>query len=102
MDSANANGVGASILGRRGKLAGGSRGAVVGISRDVAGREVPILLWVVEGCLVMAVYLMRPDETLRESTTWMRENIPAEYPVIIKANHSVYTREYPQLQGLAI
>ena len=44
----------ASILGRRGKLAGGSRGAVVGISLDVAGRGVPILLWVVEGCLVVA------------------------------------------------
>ena len=92
----------ASILGRRGKLAGGSRGAVVGISLDVAGRGVPILLWVIEGCLVVAAYLMRPDETLRESTAWMRENIPAEGLVIIKVNHSMYKREYPQLQGLAI
>ena len=50
----------------------------------------------------MAAYLMRPDETLRESTAWMRENIPAEGLVIIKANPSMHTREYPQLQGLAI
>jgi hypothetical protein len=50
----------------------------------------------------MGAYLMRPDETLRQTTLWMRENVPAEYLVIIKANHSVNTREYPQLQGLAI
>ena len=89
----------ASILGCRGKLAGGSRGAVVGISFDVAGRGILILPWVVGGCLVMAVYLMRPDETLRESTAWIRENIPAGDLVIIKTNNSVYTRKNPQLPG---
>ena len=56
---------------------------------------------VVGGCLVMAAYLMRPDKTLRETTLWMRENIPAGDLVIIKANHSVYTREYPQLPGFS-
>jgi hypothetical protein len=49
----------------------------------------------------MAAYLMRPDKTLRETTLWMRENIPAKDLVIIKANHSVYTREYPQLPGFS-
>jgi hypothetical protein len=49
----------------------------------------------------MAAYLMRPDKTLRETTLWMRENIPAGDLVIIKANHSVYTREYPQLPGFS-
>jgi hypothetical protein len=49
----------------------------------------------------MAAYLMRPDETLRETTLWMRENIPAGDLVIIKANHSVYTREYPQIPGFS-
>ena len=46
-------------------------------------------------------YLMRPDKTLRETISWMRENIPAGDLVIIKANHSVYTREYPQLPGFS-
>ena len=49
----------------------------------------------------MAAYLLRPDETLRETTLWMRENIPTGDLVIIKANHSVYTREYPQLPGFS-
>jgi hypothetical protein len=49
----------------------------------------------------MAAYLMRPDKTLRETTLWMRKNIPAGDLVIIKANHSVYTREYPQLPGFS-
>jgi len=35
---------GATILGCRGKLAGGSKGAVVGIPFDVAGRGVSIVL----------------------------------------------------------
>ena len=73
--------------------------AVIGIPFDVAGRGVSILLWVVGGSLVMVAYLMRPGETLRELTAWMRENIPAGYLIIIKANHSVYTRKYPQLPG---
>ena len=60
-----------------------------------------LVVGVVGGCLVMAAYLMRPDKTLRETTLWMRENIPAEDLVIIKANHSVYTREYPQLPGFS-
>ena len=124
-DPANANGgcdpkldrAGASILGRRGKLAGGGDagarlaielpvcnfivygGAVVGIPFDIAGREVSIPLWVVGECLVMAAYLMRPDETLRQTTPWMRKNIPIGDLVILKADHSVYTRKYPQLRG---
>jgi 4-amino-4-deoxy-L-arabinose transferase-like glycosyltransferase len=65
------------------------------------GWAVGLIAGVVGGCLPMAAYLMRPDETLRESTAWMRENIPAEDLVIIKANHSVYTREYPQLPGFS-
>lgn len=73
--------------------------AVVGIPFDVAGRGVSILLWVVGGCLVMAAYLMRPGETLRESTAWMRENAPAGHLIIIKANYNVYSRKYPQLLG---
>ena len=60
-----------------------------------------LVVGVVGGCLVMAAYLMRPDKTLRETTLWMRENIPAGDLVIIKANHSVYTREYPQLPGFS-
>ena len=44
---------------------------------------------------------MRPDKTLRETISWMRENIPAGDLVIIKANPSVYTREYPQLPGFS-
>ena len=105
---------GTSNLGRCGKLTGwdaGARlaielpvcnlivygGAVVGIPFDIACRGVSILLWVIGGCLVMAAYLMRPDGTLREIISCMRENIPAGDLVIIKANHSVYTREYPQL-----
>jgi hypothetical protein len=60
-----------------------------------------LVMCVVGGCLVMAAYLMRPDETLRETTLWMRENIPAGDLVIIKANHSVYTREYPQIPGFS-
>ena len=88
MELANANGgrgpkpdrARASILERRGKLAGdtGARLAmelpvynliiygctVVRIPFDVMGRGVSILLWVVGGCFVMAAYLMRPDETL--------------------------------------
>jgi hypothetical protein len=60
-----------------------------------------LVVGVVGGCLVMAAYLMRPDKILRETTLWMRENIPAGDLVIIKANHSVYTREYPQLPGFS-
>ena len=125
MVPANANGVrdpkldcaGASILGRRRKLAGdkGARlamelpvynlivygGAVVGIPFDVAGRGGSILLWGVAGCLVMTAYLMRPDETLREIISWMRENISDGVFVIIKANHSLYSRKYPQLPGFS-
>jgi len=62
---------------------------------------VGLVAGVVGGCLPMAAYLLRPDETLLESTSWMRENIPAGDLVIIKANHSVYTREYPQLPGFS-
>jgi len=47
----------------------------------------------------MAAYLMRPDETLREIISWMRENISDGFFVIIKANHSLYSREYLQLPG---
>ena len=60
-----------------------------------------LVMCVVGGCLVMAAYLMRPDKTLRETTLWMRGNIPAGDLVIIKANHSVYTREYPQIPGFS-
>jgi hypothetical protein len=65
------------------------------------GWAVGLIAGVVGGCLPMAAYLMRSDEALRESTAWMRENIPAGDLVIIKANHSVYTREYPQLPGFS-
>ena len=51
--------------------------------------------------LVIGAYLMRPDETLRQTTLWMRENVPDGDLVIIKADHSVYTREYPQLPGFS-
>ena len=49
----------------------------------------------------MAAYLLRPDTTLREAADWMKKNIPPTDLVIIKANHSDYTREYPQLPGLS-
>ena len=126
LDPANASGgrntkldrAGASILEHRGKLAvggdAGARlaielpvcnfivygGAVVGIPFDIAGREVSIPLWVVGGCLVMGAYLMRPDETLRQTTLWMRENVPYGDLVIIKA-YSVYAWKYPQLPGFS-
>ncbi len=58
-------------------------------------------LGILAGCLPMTAYLLRPDLTLRSTTEWMRENIPAEELVILKANHSVYTREYPQLPGFS-
>lgn len=64
-------------------------GAFVGIPFDIAGREVSIPLWVVGGCLVMAAYFMRPDKTLRQTTPWMRKNIPIGDLVILKADHSV-------------
>ena len=75
-------------------------GAVVGIPFDIACRGVSILLWVIGGCLVMAAYLMRPDETLRQTTLWMRENVPYGDLVIIKA-YSVYAWKYPQLPGFS-
>jgi hypothetical protein len=56
---------------------------------------------VLAGCLPMAAYLLRPDTTLREAADWMKKNIPPTDLVIIKANHSDYTREYPQLPGLS-
>ena len=49
----------------------------------------------------MAAYLMGPDETLRQTTLWMRGNIPVGTLAIIKASHSVYTRKYPELLRLS-
>ena len=74
---------------------------LVRVKNARGGWTVGLIAGVVGGCLPMAAYLLRPDETLRESTAWMRENIPAGDLVIIKANHSVYTREYPQLPGFS-
>ena len=51
--------------------------------------------------LPMTAYLLRPDSILAETTKWMKENINKGDLVIIKANHSVYTREYPQLPGFS-
>ena len=56
---------------------------------------------ILAGCLPMAAYLLRPDSTLRETADWMQTNIPPTDLVIIKANHSDYTREYPQLPGFS-
>jgi hypothetical protein len=53
------------------------------------------------GCLPMTAYLLRPDVTLRETVDWMQKNIPQDDLVIIKANHSAYTREYPELPGFS-
>ena len=53
------------------------------------------------GCLPMTAYLLRPDVTLRETADWMQKNIPQGGLVIIKANHSAYTREYPELPGFS-
>lgn len=62
----------------------------------------PILgLALLAGCLPMAAYLLRPDPVLRETTEWMKKNIPVSDLVIIKANHSPYTREYPELPGFS-
>jgi hypothetical protein len=49
----------------------------------------------------MTAYLLRPDVTLRETADWMQKNIPQGDLVIIKANHSAYTREYPELPGFS-
>jgi len=49
----------------------------------------------------MAAYRMRPDETLREIISWMREGNSIGDLVIIKENNSVYTRKYPQLPGFS-
>jgi len=56
---------------------------------------------ILAGCLPMAAYLLRPDSTLRETADWMQTNIPPTDLVIIKANHSDYTREYPELPGFS-
>lgn len=53
------------------------------------------------GSLPMTAYLLRPDATLRETATWMQKNIPQGDLVIIKANHSAYTTEYPELPGFS-
>jgi len=53
------------------------------------------------GSLPMTTYLLRPDATLREATDWMQRNILQGDLVIIKANHSAYTREYPELPGFS-
>ena len=61
--------------------------------------------WVGAGVLAvtlpMTAYLIRPDAVLDETTKWMKQNIPNGDLVIIKANHSVYTREYLQLPGFS-
>ena len=51
--------------------------------------------------LPMTAYLLRPDPILAETTKWMEQNIPKGDLAIIKANHSVYTLEYPQLPGFS-
>ena len=62
-------------------------------------------VWMVAGVLAvtlpMTAYLLRPDRILAESTKWMEQNIPKGDLVIIKANHSEYTREYPQDPGFS-
>ena len=62
-------------------------------------------VWMVAGVLAvtlpMTAYLLRPDRILAESTKWMKQNIPKGDLVIIKANHSEYTREYPQDPGFS-
>lgn len=61
--------------------------------------------WVGAGVLAvtlpMTAYLLRPDPILVETTKWMKQNVPKGDLVIIKANHSVYTREYPQDPGFS-
>ena len=61
--------------------------------------------WMVAGVLAvtlpMTAYLLRPDPILVETTKWMKQNVPKGDLVIIKANHSVYTREYPQDPGFS-
>jgi hypothetical protein len=61
--------------------------------------------WMVVGVMAvtlpMTAYLLRPDPILVETTKWMKENINKGDLVIIKANHSVYTREYPQNPGFS-
>ena len=61
--------------------------------------------WMVAGVMAvtlpMTAYLLRPDPILAETTKWMKENINKGDLVIIKANHSVYTREYPQNPGFS-
>ena len=49
----------------------------------------------------MAAYLMGPDETLRQTMLWMRENILVGHLIIIRGNDSVYTWKYPQLPGFS-
>jgi len=61
--------------------------------------------WMVAGVMAvtlpMTAYLLRPDPILAETTKWMKESINKGDLVIIKANHSVYTREYPQNPGFS-
>jgi hypothetical protein len=53
------------------------------------------------GCLPMAAYLLRPDPVLLQTTEWMKKNTSVGELAIIKANHSAYTREYPELPGFS-
>jgi hypothetical protein len=66
----------------------------------------PVALgWMVAGVMAvtlpMTAYLLRPDPILAETTKWMKQYVPKSDLVIIKANHSVYTREYPQDPGFS-
>jgi hypothetical protein len=80
-----------------GKSAGFVLGQKNGPSWLAPGLAGAVLL----GCLPMTAYLLRPDATLRDTAEWMQRNIPQGDLVILKANHSAYTREYPELPGFS-
>lgn len=80
-----------------GKSAGFVLGQKNGSSWLAPGLAGAVLL----GCLPMTAYLLRPDATLRDTAEWMQRNIPQGDLVILKANHSAYTREYPELPGFS-